>query len=206
MLSLDEQEELLPSRRYTKRMARLIRRQARTFPKPFNTIGKRAAALLVAASLVFALSMNVSAVRSSIVSFFTTIHEKFVEIVFSKETVHKAPDTIETKYTLAYIPTGYEQEHIFESDQLRCVTWSNAEGKHIIFDQYTLSHVTSKDIENSQYTEFIFNDLSVFMSTKHEERSYFWSNGIYAFNITIPLDFTREECLTMISSMTEYLE
>ena len=109
-LHLEALEEVIPSPAYIKRMERLMKWQKRSCWKYVNTVGKRIAMIAVVIALTFGLSMSVSAVREPVVKFFVHIYERFVEFFYDDDVVTKAPSTIETVYTLGYVPEGYELE------------------------------------------------------------------------------------------------
>ena len=92
---------------YENYMDNLIRRSKNPFQRYFNTLGRRVAGIAAAMLIAFSCAMTVKAVREPVVEFFTNIYEKFVEIIFGEDDIAKAPDTIETVYTLGFIPDGY---------------------------------------------------------------------------------------------------
>ena len=68
------------SKKYLKYIDRLTKQTQSPFYQYFNTLGKRVAGIVIAATMIFCSSMTVKAVREPVVEFFTNIYEKFVEV------------------------------------------------------------------------------------------------------------------------------
>ena len=124
-LHLDALEEVIPSIRYQKRMERLIRRQKQPYWRYVNTIGKRVAVFAVSIALAVALSLSVSAVREPVVKFFINVYEKFVEFFYDENDIARVPDTIESVYTLSYVPEGYELKSCDIADLGTRIVWTD---------------------------------------------------------------------------------
>ena len=115
-----------------------------------NTTRKQAAAILIAIGLFCGLSIGVYAVREPIVEFFLNVKEKFSEVFFNQEDIENAPKTIETVYTLGYVPEEYKliERKIFTKTVK--TNWTNAENLDIFLQQFTLiSDETLTAIRNS---------------------------------------------------------
>ena len=72
----------------------------------YSSVGRRVAGLAAALLVAFGCSMTISAVRTPFVNFAMNIYDKFTEFFFDKSDIEKAPSTIETVYTLGYVPEG----------------------------------------------------------------------------------------------------
>ena len=201
-LHLDDLEEVIPSVRYQKRMARLIRQQKHPFWKYFNTLGKRIAVISLVIALTLACSMSVSAVREPIVEFITNMYEKFVEIVFDQDDIAKSPETIETVYTLGYIPEGYSLHEEVILDNRTSFVWVNNDFEQIIFTQYILAGNYSLDNENGDFEILHIADKKIAYMNKYGTKKIYWNTEDYAFSLMLPASFSEEECLRIVKLIT----
>lgn len=200
-LHLDTLEEVIPSTRYKKRMDRLIRRQKQPCWKYVNTVGKRVAVFVLAITLTFALSMSVAAVREPVVEFFVNVYEKFVEFFYDEDDIAKAPDTIETVYTLGYVPEGYELEKVIVEECATKMVWKNSTDNRITFSQKLLSLNDLLDNEFSNYETFVFNDMKIAYIRKNNIIVCVWNSYNYSYALSVPEEISIEECILLIESV-----
>ena len=205
-LHLEALEEVIPSPAYIKRMERLMKWQKRSCWKYVNTVGKRIAMIAVVIALAFGLSMSVSAVREPVVKFFVHIYERFVEFFYDDDVVTKAPSTIETVYTLGYVPEGYELESCDIADILTWMVWVNDVGEKIVFSQGLLCDYSLMDNENSDYEITSVNDITVAFLDKGSIKCYYWNERGYRFSIRISDGISQAILEQLIESLTEYNE
>jgi hypothetical protein len=205
-LHLETLEEVIPSPAYIKRMERLIQWQKRSCWKYVNSIGKRIAMIAVAIALTFGLSMSVSAVRKPVVEFFVNMYEKFVEFFYDDDVSAKAPSTIETVYTLGYVPEGYELESCSIEKLVTGFVWTNDAGEQIVFSQGLLCEYSLMDNENSDYEITSVNDITVAFLDKGSIKCYYWNERGYRFSIRISDGISQAILEQLIESLTEYNE
>jgi len=117
---------------YEKYMHNLIKRSKNPIQRYFNTIGRRVAGIAAAMLIAFGCSMTVKAVREPVVEFFANIYDTFLEIRFGKDDIEKAPVTIETVYTLGFIPDGYMVDRFFIGRDTTNMTWKNENGDRLV--------------------------------------------------------------------------
>lgn len=202
-LHLDTLEEIIPSTQYKKCMERLIKRQKQPYWKYINTIGKRVAVLMVATALTFALSMSVSAVRKPVVEFFVNAYEKFVEFFYDEDDVMRAPDTIETVYTLGYVPDGYEFVKTLNLYGRVKHVWKNNISAEIVFSQYILNGDYALDKEKCEFELLNVDGTIIAYIDKYELKKFYWNNDNYAYQLAVDSSFSIEECLQMINSISK---
>ena len=169
-----------------------------------NTTKKQAAAILIAIGLFCGLSIGVYAVREPIVEFFLNVKEKFSEVFFNQEDIEKAPKTIETVYTLGYVPEGYE---LIEENITKYTVnyiWKNSDGMYINFSQYTLKNISAMDTEDSNCNTMYIDNIKVVYSEKFQTKNYFWNTDEYAFSLQITAPTTDDEDIKLIKSFTKY--
>ena len=196
-----EEVEIGYSKRYKRNIERLFSGKTKNHPKFFNTVGKRIAACVAAAVIVFSGTMSISAIREPVIEFFTNMYEKFVEIFFDGENVSGAPTEIETVYTLGYVPDGYELESSVALNVKTKTIWSYDENE-IILSQYLLTNGLTFDNENSNFQIIVVSDFEVAVIEKNKIKLFYWNSERYAFNLTVPKEIGNDECVKIIESLT----
>lgn len=184
-----------------KNLRKLIRRLNNPFQRYFNTAGRRVAGIAAAILIFFGCSMTVSAVRKPVVEFLINVYEKLVEFFFDEESIANAPSTIETVYTLGYIPEGYELKEIKRRSGFIDYTWKNENGSQIFMSQRILAGTSTLDNENSNFTIIYRMGVKIAFIEKFEAKAFKWNSAEYEFYLTIPDDFSLEECMILIESL-----
>lgn len=169
-----------------------------------NTTGKRVAAIFIVIGLFFGLSFGVCAVRKPIIEFFLNVKEKFAEVFFDQEDAEQASQTIETVYTLGYVPEGYELSTSSITKYKADFVWQNQNGEYINFTQSILLGASTMDIEYSNYEIIYINDMKVAYSEKHGTTIYLWNTNEYKYFLVFSNDSLNENCSKLIESITEY--
>jgi len=169
-----------------------------------NTTGKRVAAIFIVIGLFFGLSFGVCAVRKPIVEFFLNVKEKFTEVFFDQEDAEQASQTIETVYTLGYVPEGYELSTSSITKYKADFVWQNQNGEYIHLTQGILLGTSTMDIEYSNYEIIYINDMKVAYSEKHGTTIYLWNTNEYKYFLVFSNDSLNENCSKLIESITEY--
>ena len=203
-LHLEALEEVIPSPAYIKRMERLMKWQKRSCWKYVNTVGKRIAMIAVVIALAFGLSMSVSAVREPVVKFFVHIYERFVEFFYDDDVVTKAPSTIETVYTLGYVPEGYELESCEIGKTMVVFIWTNSAGEQVVFSQKVLTANDLIDYENADYEIVYSKGTKILFVRKNNKKSYYWNSEEYFFTLILPIEIPEEGIAKSIESIVLY--
>ena len=185
-----------------KNLRKLIRRLNNPFRNYFNTAGRRVAGIATAILVFFGCSMSVSAVRKSVVEFFTNVYEQLVEFFYDDESIANAPSTIETVYTLGYVPEGYELKEIERYSTRINYILRNEHGSEIVFSQKVLDGVVTLDNEKSNYSITYSSGIKIGYIEKLGVKAFEWNSSEYKFSLTIPDDFSLEECMILIESLT----
>lgn len=189
---------------YENYMDNLIRRSKNPFQRYFNTLGRRVAGIAAAMLIAFSCAMTVKAVREPVVEFFTNIYEKFVEIIFGEDDIAKAPDTIETVYTLGFIPDGYEMDRFFIDQYMTKMTWKNENGDRLVLSQGILDGSFIIDTEESNNHIIEWNNKKIACSEKYGTKHFFWNSDEYEFSLTMSSNISEEEALALIDSLKKY--
>ena len=194
--------EVVYSPKYIKAINKLLGKKETKKIKLFDSIGKRIVAAIVALMLVLGGGIGVYAFREPIVKFITEIKDKFVEIFFCEAYVSEAPTEIETVYTLGYVPDGY----VFESRENMGVKfrsmWSDGDNI-IILTQRLLSNNLTLDNEESDFRILYADDFQIVVIYKNGDKTLYWNNGIYSFNLKLTDSISDEESLKIIKSITQ---
>ena len=201
-LHLEALEEVIPSPAYIKRMERLMKWQKRSCWKYVNTVGKRIAMIAVVIALTLGLSMSVSAVREPVVKFFVHIYERFVEFFYDDDVVTKAPSTIETVYTLGYVPEGYELESCGIEGLGTRIIWVNDADEQIVFSQRTLDGNNLLDYENADYEIVYIENMEIALASKNGARYCFWNCEEYRYSLIVPETLSFDIVILLINSIT----
>ena len=198
------ENEVKYSEKYLKYIDRLTKQTKSPFYKYFNTIGKRVSGIAAAMLIAFSCAMTVKAVRESVVEFFANIYEKFVEVFFGEDDIAKAPDTIETVYTLGFIPDEYEVDRFIIDDSATSMLWRNAQGDMIVLSQGVLEGSFTVDVEKSDFDIIDWNGIRIAYTEKYGIKSFFWNSEEYEFSLTISSNISEEEALALIESLKKY--
>lgn len=124
------------SRKFERRMKRLIRKEAHPWLGYLQYISKRAAVLLIGFLITsFTVTMSVEAYREK---FFETIktffEDAFILSYFTNANINK----LISKEPL-YLPQGYVEIDRSENENYFSVTYQNEEGKLILWDQMLIT-------------------------------------------------------------------
>ena len=198
------ENEVKYSEKYLKYIDRLTKQTKLPFYKYFNTIGKRVAGIAAAMLIAFSCAMTVKAIREPVVEFFANIYEKFVEVFFGEDDIAKAPDTIETVYTLGFIPEGYEMDRFFIDRDMTKMTWKNENGDRLVLSQGILDGSFIMDTEESNYHIIEWNNKKIACTEKYGTKHFFWNSDEYEFSLTMSSNISEEEALALIESLKEY--
>lgn len=190
------------SRQYEHHIQKLLYGKTPAYGKWRGIFVRSMAACLAIVAVVLVGSVTVRAVREPVVEFFANLYEKFVEIFFDDEDIENAPDTIESVYTLGYIPTGYEYSEFYSNKAMTESVWSCGED-YIILCQYVFDGRTDLDNENSEYENFYIDGVKIASIEKMGRKTLLWNTDKYSFTLSISTDITKEEYVMMISSITE---
>lgn len=189
---------------YERYMNSLIKRSKNPFQRYFNTVGRHVAGIAAAILIVFGCSMTVSAVREPVVEFFTNIYEKFFEIFFEEDDIAKAPDTIETVYTLGFIPDGYEIDQFIIDEIATDMTWKNKNGDRLVLSQGVLTGSFTLDIEDTDYNVVEWNNKKIAYGEKYGIKYFFWNSTEYEFSLTVSSNISKDEVFALIDSLKKY--
>ncbi len=173
----------------------------RKSPRMFRTVGCRVAAILLVIGLFSVFSSSVYAAREPIVRFLSRAYEKCVELFFDQSDIEKSPSTIETVYTLGFVPEGYVEKSCNITDSLTHMVWSNEKDQQIVFRQRTLNGSTTVDNEHTNWDVIFIDGKQIEYMSVGTIRDYFWSSDEYFFYLKIPDSISHDTALDLIRSL-----
>ena len=157
---------------------------------------KKIATVLIAATLIFALSITAFAFRESIKEFFVEIYEDFAKITADEnENEEPLPTKIENVYTVHAIPEGYVSIIDTADDTMVQQGWMN-DTKAIAFQQVVAKDSEiSADIGDAEYTETQIGGISIFLVQKYDVYALYWIKNGYSFYLMCPdsIEWTKVE-------------
>ena len=172
-----------------------------------NTTGKRVAAIFIVIGVFLGFSVGVYAVRKPIVEFFLNVKEKFSEVFFEQKAIDNAPDTIETVYTLGYVPEGYELIERKIEETYVMEIWSASNNQEIVFEQSCLNYDKKNiDSENINLETIYLDQRKVFHYEKFNQHQFIWNDENYLYNLTVSNLLNNNDYMSIISSLKEYVE
>jgi hypothetical protein len=155
--------------------------------------------------LVSVFSVGVYAARAPISQFISKTYDKYIEFFFDQSDVEKAPSTIETVYTLGYVPEGYELDSQSFEKESTVIVWQNKDGNSIELRQYTLDMMLTLDNEEEDLDSFNIDNFSILFKEKYGMKTYFWNTNDYQFRLHIIEDgISTEDGIELIRSVVKY--
>jgi len=159
-------------------------------PNPARAQKRRVTRVLAIAAaiaiLLISSLMSVSAVRQAVFTFFTELYENHIVAWFEPDSAElSAPETILEFREPADIPAGYARAVADQADLLYAVSYINAEGTELMFEQTILNSVQyALDIE-AEADEHLFaiNGTSGICRVKNDMLDVVWTDNEYAYRI-----------------------
>ena len=165
-------------------------------------------ALIAAAILLLlaATAMAIPAVRTAILDLFFQENEERIAITFDPEQAANAPDTIQTPYTISYVPENYMvvMENVSLSVAFR--HWETSNGERIFFNQQPLQHELTADnwcgYNAAEYAKnsILLGDYQVECIQTITNYKLVWTNNEYLFTLELPYSVTEEEMRKIFDS------
>lgn len=176
------------SKKFEKKMNKLISRRNKPYYKIINTAGKRAALIAVITAAVTSAVFSIEAVRVAFIDFFTNIFEKYS--IIEPVNIDEAPLIIEDVYTITYDLSGYSIIDELKNELLYCIIYSNESTsinfrQHIKYDFLNSEWNTEETIINEIY---INGKQAIYYTDNNGFKTIIWDNGDYIFVISANID------------------
>lgn len=180
--SIPQMEEHIFSKKFERRMKKLINRRRKPYYKLINKTWKRAVCAVTAAAVSMTIVMQVEAVRSLFKDFFAYIYEKF-SVLQSVDSTN-APETIEDVYVITYDLSDYVTDFEEYTGSVYNVIYRK-DNIIINFYQNTKNEYDSIwNTENSEIETIMINNYeAIYFNDNHNFKTIVWDNGEYIFSI-----------------------
>ena len=163
--------------------------------------GKRVASILLMVGLVSVFSVGVYAARAPISQFISKTYDKYIELFFDQSDVEKAPSTIETVYTLGYVPEGYVEKECNIGVNSVYMTWINSDCEKILFEQRILDTNITMDNEYSNCEIVLVESIQIMYMFESTVRYYYWNSNGYCFYLEVPDNVAHDVSIELIQSL-----
>ena len=188
------------SEKFEKSMDTLIKKNNRIRLSTRRTVTKSLLSAIIAIIVTFIGVMSVSAIREPIIEFVKKVFPQYNEITLSKDSAPPV-DTIETEYTLAYLPDGFKLDTYQKDDYSVFSIWKNESGEEIVFLQELLDSNFAIDNEHG-YREIEINGLKAYLMEDEYGGALRWSDGYYCFTLNVPANY-KDEIIAMSENILE---
>lgn len=188
------------SDKFEKRMQKLVAKENRINFQSRRIMSKCFLAAIIAIIVMFTGLMSVSASRQKIIEFVETIFPKYTQVELSEESL-PTPDTIETAYTLGFVPDGYELVQYNQDKVSVFAIWENENEEEIVFSQDILNSNTSIDSEH-YYETLDVNGYKAYIFGMKNLYSLTWKDDNYMYTITVPREF-KDNLIDIAKSIEE---
>ena len=175
-------EEHIFSKKFERKMKKLINRRRKPYYKLINKTWKRAVCAVTAVAVSMTIAMQVEAVRSLFKDFFAYIYEKF-SVLQSVDSTN-APETIEDVYVITYDLSGYTIDYEEYDDYSRNIAYVKGD---VIIDYYQVVKYKYDLLWNTEDTnmeKILIGDFeAVYFYDNHNFETIVWDDGEYIFTI-----------------------
>jgi len=188
------------SKRFERKMKRLIRQERRTpFTKSFIKYSRKVAIIfLIVISITFTTIMSVEAYRVKFFEVVIEVWEEFTSIIFkSKENID---DGKLIPVNPTYIPHGFT---IIEEDTNHYehfIYWENDDGIEIMFEQAKItSNAIINDTEGIEIEKILVDEQEVTYFTNKNVHQIYWNDSTYIYTIISAYD--KKDLIKMVESI-----
>lgn len=195
-LKSEEEIDWKFSEKFEKSMNKLIKKNSRIVFSTRQRIKKGLIAAIIAIVVLFTGLMSVSATRAPFVEILKKVFSDHNEISITKESIPPV-DSIETEYTLSYIPDGYKLKSYDKGSFSVLTIWSNDKGEDITLYQSIIDSVINIDTEHG-YEELKINGYDAY----YNSNNLMWTDGSYWFSMS-KTNADKDELLELSKSLTE---
>ena len=195
MRELDDEMKANPiyyqfSKRYEKRINRLLKISGKSYFRYINTFGKRAAVIMIAIFTALSITtFSVEALRTPVVNFFIEIYEKFTAIVFHSDDSTNIsdgfPESILEIRVPKNIPDGYMLSDIQNHGTVVQVTYSIKNENPIDFEQGVIANtITAIDTEGIVAENIEINGYDAVHYKNKGISTLVWTDGEYGYKLS----------------------
>lgn len=162
---------------------------------------RKIAAILIAATLIFALSITAFAFRENIKDFFIEIYEDCFVISASTPENELLPTKIESFYTVYDIPDGFSKIADDESEIIAQQAWTSDTGMVALQQTLAKGAEISASNQNASFEETKLGDKELFWIKDDHGFQVFWTENGYIFTLNVFGEFSSKDVENMILSI-----
>ncbi len=194
------------SEKFIRKMDKLLKRVERPYWSFYNTSLKRTVIAAIIAILLITATMSVSAIREPIKRFFVNFYETYLNLSYEKDEETNNEQTIEadTKFTVTWMPDGYEEIERYEGSQITKIVWKKGERtikiSRMIAD---FSTVITLDKEHGDYSVRNINGIEVHCVKDKEGINYSWLSENYSYRLSCSAGESDEDIRKIILNVQD---
>ena len=175
------------------KMQKLIKQRNKPYYSMINTVGKRAAVIILAFFVMsFTTVMSVEALRKPFLSFITNIFSSHSQIRSETDSSRVYPAAIEKKYDISAGTQNFERTIVYERKD--CISIHYSKGNKVIdLEQHTVDSFDGNYNTEKTTTEHVDingNDAIGWLDN-HDYYTLIWNNGEYVIEINSNLEKTQ---------------
>lgn len=187
------------SKKFNRRMEKLIKSQKKVYWKFVNTASKRVAIIFLAIFTMFTAAFSVKAIREPIIKFITEIYETFTHYLFEGDKT----ETIVREYIITEIPNGFIRTEKIINENSVITIYKNSEEETIKFTQQISNNHSGVyfDNENIEISKDIVNGIEVEFQKWYDTNSAIWTKDGYFFMIDCVGDIGIDDIKKIVMSI-----
>lgn len=195
----EELKDITFSENFENKMQKLIRAQKKSYFYLINTVGKRAAIIILAIMIsLTATTFGVKAIRESVIKFITETFEKFTAVSVEDNEIDTQVEFVKT--APQYIPEGYVVESEIEADGFYRVIYSGSENTSIDYAQkINYGTIYNVDTEDVEYEKININSFDGIKYVKNGINTVVFVDKTYMYTIYGQVSF--DELIKMAESI-----
>ncbi|MBE5947658.1 MAG: DUF4367 domain-containing protein [Lachnospiraceae bacterium] len=159
-------------------------------------------AILIAAALLL-MGCTAYVYRKEIKGFVMEIYKEYAKVNFSDVDLDNVPRTVEDKYTLGYVPEGYELVEEIADFSFVYQRFNNNAGESVIFTQSLLNkNGFGIDTERGTIETVEYDGHEILIKTAETIKVFIWNDGKYELFVEVPVSIENKEALQMIGKIS----
>ena len=185
------------SRRYKRKMRRLVAMQPKAYFPMVSRTWKRALLAAAIALLLFLAAMSVGAVRESVIHFFVEVYELFSTLIPRDDPDTGVGDGV---YVITELPEGFELHSSVRFDRYARHEYLHPNGNYLVLQQYDPGTSQVKiDTENVSLEEITLIGGTGYYYINKGHGNLVWYDSGCAFNLIG--DFDKESLIKIALSV-----
>lgn len=195
----EELKDITFSENFENKMQKLIRAQKKSYFYFINTVGKRAAVIILAIMIsLTATTFGVKAIRESVIRFITETFEKFTAVSVEDNEIDTQVELVKT--APQYIPDGYTLNSELDSGVIYKINYINQDNNSIDYIQkVNFGTIYNVDTEDIEYDKININSFEGIKYIKNKINTVVFADEIYMYTVYGQISF--DELIKMAESI-----